>query len=184
MPWLEFCLDVIAAIGRLRHAEHRSVPEIHAQLNSRGVSICVRSVASLLDRYHELLALLLSDPSRLHRVTAEAGRVILAVDGLQPEVGHEVLLGHPLRRGPPGQEPALLLPGRSGQAARRGPPARGGHEDDEATAIRGYCAAIRTSQTDDGRSPLAASDLVSRDRLGKFAASLDEVASKRGSRGN
>ncbi len=55
------------------------------------MAICVRSVACLLDRYDELLALSLSDPTRLRRVVAEAGRVILAIDGLQPDVGHEVL---------------------------------------------------------------------------------------------
>ena len=37
--------------------EHRSIPEIHAELARRGVTICVRSVANLLDRYDELLAL-------------------------------------------------------------------------------------------------------------------------------
>ncbi len=30
LPLHEFGLDVIAAVGRLRHAEHRSVPELHA----------------------------------------------------------------------------------------------------------------------------------------------------------
>ena len=37
LPQHEFGLDVIAAVGRLRHAEHRSVPEIHAELARRGV---------------------------------------------------------------------------------------------------------------------------------------------------
>jgi hypothetical protein len=91
LPHHEFGLDVIAAIGRLRHAEHRSLPEIHAELARRGVPICVRSVGNLLDRYDELLALSLSDAARLRRITATAGRVILALDGLQPDVGHEVL---------------------------------------------------------------------------------------------
>jgi hypothetical protein len=91
LPQHEFGLDVIALVGRLRHAEHRSVPEIHAELARRGVPICARSVGNLLDRYDELLALSCSDPERLRRITAEAGRVILAIDGLQPDVGHEVL---------------------------------------------------------------------------------------------
>ncbi len=91
LPQHEFGLDVIAAIGRLRHAEHRSVPEIHAELARRGVAICVRSVGNLLDRYDELLALSCSDAARLGAITAKAGRVILAIDGLQPDVGHEVL---------------------------------------------------------------------------------------------
>src|SRR3954465_1814316 len=91
LPQHEFGLDVIALVGRLRHAEHRSVPEIHAELTRRGVPICARSVSNLLDRYDELLALALSDTERLRRVTAAAGQVVLAIDGLQPDVGHEVL---------------------------------------------------------------------------------------------
>src|SRR3954465_11011914 len=91
LPQHEFGLDVIAAVGRLRHAEHRSVPEIHAELVRRGVPICARSVSNLLDRYDELLALSCSDAARLRRITQEAGKVILAIDGLQPDVGHEVL---------------------------------------------------------------------------------------------
>jgi Transposase, Mutator family len=91
LPQHEFGLDVIALIGALRHAEHRSVPEIHAELTRRGVAICLRSVGSLLDRYDELLALALTDPARIRSLTAAAGRVILAIDGLQPDVGHEVL---------------------------------------------------------------------------------------------
>jgi hypothetical protein len=91
LPQHEFGLDVIAAIGRLRHAEHRSLPEIHAELTRLGVPLCVRSVGNLLDRYDELLALSLSDMARLRRITAAAGRVNLALDGLQPDIGHEVL---------------------------------------------------------------------------------------------
>lgn len=91
LPQHEFGLDIIAVIGRLRHAEHRSVPEIHAELVRRGVSICPRSVGNLLDRYDELLALSCTDPGRLKAATEPAGRVILAIDGLQPDVGHEVL---------------------------------------------------------------------------------------------
>src|SRR3954464_12653579 len=91
LPQHEFGLDVIATVGRLRHAEHRSLPEIHAELVRRGVPICARSVSNLLDRYDELLTLSLSDTARLRRVTAAAGQVVLAIDGLQPDVGHEVL---------------------------------------------------------------------------------------------
>src|SRR6476646_9559515 len=91
LPEHEFGLDVIALIGTLRHAQHRSVPEIHAELIRRGVTLCLRTVTNLLDRYDELLALSLADVERLRRVTAAAGRVILAIDGLQPDVGHEVL---------------------------------------------------------------------------------------------
>src|SRR5947208_629782 len=91
LPESEFGLDVIALAGRLRHAEHRSVPEIHAELARRGVPICQRGVGNLLDRYDELLALACADPERLRAAVAAQGRAILAIDGLRPDVGHEVL---------------------------------------------------------------------------------------------
>jgi hypothetical protein len=88
LPQHEFGLDVIALIGSLRYREHRSVPEIHQELSRRGVAICERSV--LLDRYDELVAA--SAGTEAHRATLERqGRVIVAIDGLQPDVGHEVL---------------------------------------------------------------------------------------------
>lgn len=91
LPHHEFGLDVIALIGALRYVQHQSVPEMHHTLQARGVDIAERNVTYLLERYDELLALSLSDPERLREVTAREGRVILALDGLQPDVGHEVL---------------------------------------------------------------------------------------------
>lgn len=37
------------------------------------------------------MALSLADPLRIQQVTQAHGRIILALDGLQPDVGHEVL---------------------------------------------------------------------------------------------
>jgi hypothetical protein len=91
LPQHEFGLDIVALVGALRHRDHRSVPEIHAALRQRGVRIAERSVTNLLDRYDELLATALTDGSRLQGLLAEQGRIILALDGLQPDVGHEVL---------------------------------------------------------------------------------------------
>jgi hypothetical protein len=91
LPHHEFGLDVIATIGALRYGEHQSVPEIHRALRALGVDIAERNVTYLLERYDELLALSLSDTERLREITAREGRVILALDGLQPDVGHEVL---------------------------------------------------------------------------------------------
>ena len=253
LPQHEFGLDVIALVGALRHAQHRSVPEIHAELARRGVPICARSVGNLLDRYDELLALSTTDLGRLRRITAEAGRVILAVDGLQPDVGHEVLwvlrdvlsgevlLARSLLSSTRDdlakliREVSEVLPvpitgvvsdgqdsiRKAVKTALDGVPhqlcqfhylreaakpiyeadrhakvqlkkkVRGirpierkveGRDDDEARAIRGYCAAVRSSLTDDGRPPLAASGLKLQGRLTEVAASLDRVAVKRGSR--
>src|SRR5436305_97600 len=255
LPEHEFGLDVIATIGTLRHARHRSVPEIHAELTRRGVPLCLRTVTNLLDRYDELLALSLADTGRLRRVTAAAGRVILAIDGLQPDVGHEVLWvlrdclsGEILRarsllsstrddlaRLISEAEGALEVPivgvvsdgqdsiRKAVRKALDGVPhqlchfhylreaakpiyeadrhakkelkkrVRGvrpierkaeGRDDPEATAIRGYCAAVRSALTDDGRPPLSAPGLVLKGRLEAVVESLDRVEEKRGYRMN
>src|SRR3954447_1242460 len=91
LPHHEFGLDVIATVGRLRYAEHRSIPEIHRELNRRGGVVAVRTVTNLLDRYDELRALASADPERLAPLLRQQRRVILAIDGLQPDLGHEVL---------------------------------------------------------------------------------------------
>jgi Transposase, Mutator family len=253
LPQQEFGLDVIVLVGTLRHAEHRSIPEIHAELVRRGVPICARSVSNLLDRYDELLALSLADVARIRRLTEAAGRVILAIDGLQPDVGHEVLwvvrdvlsgqvllarsllsgtrddLARMLRevkealRVPVAgvisdgqrslvQAIAEALPGVPHQrcqfhylreAARpiyeadrhakvalkkhvRGvrPIERSleGRDGGEVDAARGYCAAVRSALTDDGRPPLEASGLKLEGRLRAIAVSLDRVEAKGGSR--
>src|SRR5262245_56879875 len=59
-----------------------------------------------------------------------------------------------------------------------------GRNDPEAEAVRGFCAAVRSALTDDGRPPLEASGLKLAGRLAAVAASLDRVAGKRGSRRN
>jgi hypothetical protein len=91
LPHHEFGLDVIALIGALRYRGHHSVPEIHRILVERGVCISQRSVTNLLDRYDEWVSLSVSGEARRRQVLAEQGQAILAIDGLQPDVGHEVL---------------------------------------------------------------------------------------------
>ena len=91
LPQSEFGLDVIAYIGALRYQEHRSVPQIHTHLELKGICISQRTVTHLIDRYDELLSLWLKDHKRLKAIVANQGRVILAIDGMQPEIGHEVL---------------------------------------------------------------------------------------------
>jgi len=219
------------------------------------VTPCLRTVTNLLDRYDELLALSLADTGRLRRVTAAAGRVILAIDGLQPDVGHEVLwvlrdclsgevlLAKSLLSARQEDLAALLaqvrdavgvpivgvvsdgqhsirkavaqaLPGVPHQlcqfhylreAARpiyeadrhakkelkkKVRQVRGiersveGRSDPEAEGSRGYCSAVRSALTDDGRPPLEASGLKLHGRLQAIAASLDRVEGKGGRRRN
>ena len=54
-----------------------------------------------------------------------------------------------------------------------------GRSDPEAAVGRGYCAAVRSAHTDDGRPPLEASGLKLQDRLAANTASLVRVE-KRG----
>jgi hypothetical protein len=249
LPHHEFGLDVIAAVGRLRYAQHQSVPEIHQELTRRRVAVAPRTVTNLLDRYDELRALSTADPQRLRRLLKGQGRVVLAIDGLQPDVGHEVLwvlrdcisgevvLARSLLSATIEDLSALLTEARDalpvpitgvisdGQQTIRKAVARTfpgvphqlcqfhylreaaqpiyeadrhakkelkkrvrgvrpierqaeGEDDAEAEIVRGYCAAVRSALTDDGRPPLAASGLKLHDRLEKIAASLDRVAEK------
>jgi hypothetical protein len=251
LPQHEFGLDVIALVGGLRHREHRSVPEIHAALRGRGVVIAERSVTNLLDRYDELLAVSLTDSTRLRGLLASQGRVILALDGLQPDVGHEVLWGvrdclsgevllaRSLLSGTANDLAPLLcavaqaigvpvagvvsdgqtsirraveraLPGVPHQlcqfhflreaalpvfeadrhakvqlkaqirGVRRLERAVEGHDDTGSQVVRGYCAAVRSTITEDGRAPLAASGLALKGRLAKVSASLERATAKGG----
>src|SRR5438552_14833607 len=91
LPHGEFGLDVIALVGALRYQQQRSIPQIHEELLRRGVKVAQRTVTDQLYRYEELLALHLADAQRLQERLKEQQQVILALDGLQPDVGHEVL---------------------------------------------------------------------------------------------
>src|ERR671933_836640 len=187
LPQHEFALDVIARVGALRHREHRSVPEIHRALRERGVVICERSVTNLLERYEELALLLREVADKLgvpiEAVLSDGQRSIRqAVARALPGVPHQLCHFHYLR------EAALPIYEADRHAKKelkkrvRGvrPIERGmeGREDAEAQLVRGYCAAVRSAITDDGRPPLAASGLKLRQRLTAVAESLDRVAEK------
>jgi len=91
LPHGEFGLDVIALIGTWRFREHRSVPEMHQRLQTRDLAISEREVTHLMHRYEELVTLRIMDHERIKARLQKQGQVILALDGLQPDVGHEVL---------------------------------------------------------------------------------------------
>lgn len=91
----KFGLVVIATIGAWRFREQRSVPEMHQRLQARGLSISERAVTHLLHHYEELVTLRVTDQERLQAQLQRQGRVILAIDGLQPDVGHAVHRARP-----------------------------------------------------------------------------------------
>ncbi len=251
LPQQEFGLDVIALVGRLRHAGHAGVPEMHGELRRRGVDVAERSVTEMLGRYDELVAVAATRPERLRGRLADQGRAVLAVDGLQPDVGHEVLwivreclsgevvlARAPLSATAEDLEPLLreaaeavgvpvagvvsagqrslrlavarALPGVPHQlchfhylreaahpvheadrhakkelkkrvrGVRKIERAVEGRADAGAEAVRGYCAAVRSAVTDDGRPPLDACGLRLEGRLEAVSASPGRVARKGG----
>ena len=91
LPQHEFGLDVLALAGALRYQDHRSVPQIHQQLQQRGLCISQRSVSNVLERYEELVSVSLNNAQRLKAIMGQQQQVIIALDGMQPDVGHEVL---------------------------------------------------------------------------------------------
>src|SRR5437588_8833671 len=91
LPHGEFGLDVIALGGTLRYQQQRSIPQIHQELVRRGLQVAQRSVTDQLYRYEELLALHLADVQRLQERLAHQQPGLLSLDGLQPDVGQEVL---------------------------------------------------------------------------------------------
>ena len=91
LPHGEIGLEVIASVGAQRFGEHRSVPEIHRALRARQIAVCERSVTNLIQRYEELVSLRLLDRPRVNARLRSQGRVVLAIDGLQPDVGNEIL---------------------------------------------------------------------------------------------
>lgn len=50
--------------------------------------------------------------------------------------------------------------------------------------IQGYCSAVRSALTDDGRPPLEASGLKLHERLSAIRKSLEHVEEKRGCHAN
>lgn len=91
LPYGEYGLDVIALVGMLRYRHHHSLAELHQALRDREIAIGERTVLNLLARYEELVSIHLADQERLHGILAQQKYIILALDGLRPDVGHEVL---------------------------------------------------------------------------------------------
>ena len=67
------------------------MPQIHQILQTKGLSVSERTVSNLLARYDEVVAVQMSDSERIGKIVAQHSQVILAIDGMQPDVGHEVL---------------------------------------------------------------------------------------------
>jgi hypothetical protein len=91
LPKQEFGLDILTLVGTLRYAQHCSILDIHQELVGRRIAIALRTVQHLLERYEALMTLSLRQTARLHALTQPQGRVLLALHGIQPDVGHAAI---------------------------------------------------------------------------------------------
>lgn len=84
--------DLFAWIGHRRFARHWSVPQIRAELKDRfGIAVSADLVEDYTARYEVMVAARESDLARLVMEYRDVEDVILSIDGLQPEKGHETL---------------------------------------------------------------------------------------------
>lgn len=92
LPHSSYGLDVVVQIGWWRDREHLSMEEIHQRLQGR-VQIGRRHVYTLYEQYRLLLAC--SEQQRqapvLEAAAQEYGGLLISLDGLEPEGGHEQL---------------------------------------------------------------------------------------------
>jgi hypothetical protein len=84
--------DVFCWIGHRRFSRHESIPRIRADLHDTfAVDLAVTGIANYIHRYQAMLAARQQDPEALRRHYLGAEALILSIDGLQPEKGHETL---------------------------------------------------------------------------------------------
>jgi len=92
MPWWIIDWEVFAWIGQRRFARHWSVPQIRAELeDSYQIDLSEDAIENTLQRYQTMLAAREQDPKLLAEEYRDVEDLVLSIDGLQPEKGHETL---------------------------------------------------------------------------------------------
>jgi hypothetical protein len=84
--------DVFCWLGHRRFARHWSVPQLRAELwDSYAFVLSEDAIEDYLQRYQCMLAARQQDFKLLQEEYATTREVVLSIDGLQPEKGHETL---------------------------------------------------------------------------------------------
>ena len=92
MPYWVLGWDVFCGIGHRRFARHWSVPQIRGEmLDAYKIPLSDDAVENYIHRYQAMLAARQQDDDRLREEYRSADPLILSIDGLQPEKGHETL---------------------------------------------------------------------------------------------
>src|SRR5271170_4689771 len=84
--------DVFCWIGHRRFSRHWAIPQIQGELvDDYGIKLSDEGISNYIHRYQIMLAARQQDPGVLQRQYESVGEIILTIDGLQPEKGHETL---------------------------------------------------------------------------------------------
>jgi hypothetical protein len=84
--------DVFCWIGHRRCSRHMSIPYIQSELlDDYAIKLSDDAIAKSIRRYQVMLAARQQDPEALRRQYESVDEIVLSIDGLQPEKGHETL---------------------------------------------------------------------------------------------
>src|SRR3954451_3913724 len=92
LPQVAIGWDVFCGIGHRRCSRHMAIPLIQSELlDDYGIKLSQDAIDQSIRRYQVMLAARQQDPESLRRQYAAVAEIILCIDGLQPEKGHETL---------------------------------------------------------------------------------------------
>lgn len=92
MPYWVLGWDVFCWLGHRRFARHWSVPQIRAELQDRfAIALSVDAIERYVGRYQLMVAARQQDPRAVAGAYRRSQGLVLTIDGLQPEKGHETL---------------------------------------------------------------------------------------------
>jgi len=92
LPQMAIGWDVLCWIGHRRCSRHMAISLIQSELlDDYGIKLSEDAIEQYIRRYQVMLAARQQDTESLRRQYESVAEIILSIDGLQPEKGHETL---------------------------------------------------------------------------------------------
>jgi hypothetical protein len=92
LPQVAISWDVFCWIGHRRYSRHMAVSLIRSELlDDYAIKLSADAIEQYIRRYQVMLAARQQDAESLRRHYESTAEIILCIDGLQPEKGHETL---------------------------------------------------------------------------------------------
>src|SRR4051794_12027777 len=92
LPQMAIGWDVFCWIGHRRCSRHMAISLIRSELlDDYGIQLSDDAIEQYIRRYQAMLAARQQDAESLRRLYESSAEIILCIDGLQPEKGHEAL---------------------------------------------------------------------------------------------